>query len=235
MKKIIVCNQKMYLTHDEALELNNGLQNIDVKNIELILCPSYLNFDVFKDYTLGAQNGFYENKGAYTGEVSMYDLSLRGIKYVLIGHSERRKYDTLEEINLKVKSALVNSITPILCIGETKEEKEMMKTASVLKKQISTALNGVSLEDYQQILIAYEPRYLIGSKKAMKKEEIIDTCKYLESVLKELGIVNYKLLYGGAVNPSCFNEINNDYIDGFLLGSSSCYIDDLKKIISCIK
>lgn len=235
MKKILVCNQKMYLTYDEAKELKEGLNNLDVKNIELILCPSYLNFDVFKNYTLGAQNGFYENKGAYTGEISMYDLSLRGIKYVLIGHSERRKYDTLEEINLKVKSSLINSVTPILCVGETKEEKEMMKTASVLRKQITTALKDVSLDNYQEIYIAYEPRYLIGGKKAMKKEEIVDVFKYLKSVLRELGITKYKLLYGGAVNVSCINEINNEYIDGFLLGASSSNIEELKNIIKCIK
>lgn len=235
MKKILVCNQKMYLTYDEAINLKEHMEEIDMQNIDLIICPSYLNFDVFKDYDLGAQNCFYENKGAFTGEISSYDLSLRGIKYVLVGHSERRKYDTLDDINLKIKSILRNSMIPILCVGEEKIDKELMKTGSVIKKQLTTALKDVYLENDQQIIIAYEPRYLIGGKNTLNKDNIIDTFKYIRKIMNQLEIENYSLLYGGSVHSENFKDINSDDIDGFLLGASSVDIQELKNIIKCIK
>lgn len=235
MKKILVCNQKMYLTYDEARELSNDMQNIDFDGIELILCPSFLNFDVFSNYKLAAQDAFYEDRGAFTAEVSAYDLSLRGIHYALIGHSERRKYDTLETINLKIKALLKNSMTPILCVGEDKTEKELMRTCSVLRKQLLTALNDVTLESSQEILIAYEPRYLIGGKNSLDKNNIIDTFNYIRKVMEELGITNYKLLYGAAINSENILKINTDEIDGFLLGSSSVDVLELKNIAKCIK
>ena len=124
----------MYLTYDEAKRLKDEMDILDFSNIELILCPSYLNFDIFKNYKLGSQDSFYIDKGPYTAEVSSYDLSLRGIKYSLVGHRDRRKYDDDNTINLKIKSLLKNSMTPILCIGESKLDKELMRTPEVLKK-----------------------------------------------------------------------------------------------------
>lgn len=235
MKKILVCNQKMYLTHDEARALNDEMKNIDLEGIELILCPSFLNFDVFSNYKLAAQDAFYEDRGAFTAEISAYDLSLRGIRYALIGHSERRKYDTLETINLKIKAILKNSMTPILCIGEDKTEKELMRTCGVLRKQLLTALNNVTLEPLQEILIAYEPRYLIGGKNSLDKDNIIDTFNYIRKVMEELGITNYKLLYGAAINSENIPKINADEIDGFLLGSASVDALELQNIVKCIK
>ena len=94
MKKILVCNQKMFLTYDEAVALKKEMDDVDFSKVDLIACPSYLNLDVFKNYNLGAQNCFYEDKGAYTGEVSAYDLSFKNVRYVIIGHYERRCYDS---------------------------------------------------------------------------------------------------------------------------------------------
>lgn len=235
MKKILVCNHKMYLTYDEAVMLNNEMVELDFSNIDIIVCPSYLNFEQFDNFPLGSQDAFYENKGAFTGEVSAYDLSLRGIKYSLVGHSERRRYDTDEIINLKVKALLNNSMTPILCIGEEKNEREMMKTSSVLKKQLTQALKDVDMDQYQEIYIAYEPRYLIGGKNTLDKKDIIDIFKYIKKVLEDIGIKNYKILYGGAVNAGNLNEINCDLIDGFLLGASSVMPEELENIVKCIK
>lgn len=233
--KTIICNHKMYLTYDEAKRLKEEMSLIDLSNIELILCPSYLNFNIFKDYKLGSQDSFYIDKGPYTAEVSSYDLSLRGIKYSLVGHKDRRKYDDDKVINLKIKSLLKNSMTPILCIGESKLDKELVRTPEVLKKQLEKALNDIYLEEYQTIYIAYEPSYLIGLDNALSVDKIIDTLDYIKKIVDFIGIKNYKLLYGGAVNSSNIKELLNDKIDGYLLGKSSVDINELEKIIKCIK
>ena len=235
MNKLVVCNQKMFLTYDEASMLKKQMDEVDFSSVNLIVCPSILNLDIFKNYTIGSQDCFYEDKGAYTGEVSAYDLSFKNVKYVIIGHSDRRKYDTDKEINLKVKAALRNGITPILCIGETKMDKELIRTSEVLKKQLYKALEGILLDSNEKIIIAYEPVWAIGGEKTVSKEVIEDTFKYIEKLLKEKNIYNYKLIYGGSITSKNIKNILSDKIDGYLLGLSSVNIDELKKIIKCIK
>ena len=233
MKKILVCNQKMFLTYDEAVALKKEMDDVDFSKVDLIACPSYLNLDVFKNYNLGAQNCFYEDKGAYTGEVSAYDLSFKNVRYVIIGHYERRCYDPDEVINLKVKAALRNMMIPILCIGETKIDKELRRTSEVLKKQLYKALDGVSSDD--DVIVAYEPAYAIGGEKPVSKEEKEDTFKYIKKLLNEKNITNYKLIYGGSVTSSNIKDILSNEIDGYLLGLSSVNINELKTIVKCIK
>ncbi len=235
MNKLVVCNQKMFLTYDEASMLKKQMDEVDFSSVNLIVCPSILNLDIFKNYTIGSQDCFYEDKGAYTGEVSAYDLSFKNVKYVIIGHSDRRKYDNDKEINLKVKAALRNGITPILCIGETKIDKELIRTSEVLKKQLYKALEGILLDSNEKIIIAYEPVWAIGGEKTVSKEVIEDTFKYIEKLLKEKNIYNYKLIYGGSITSKNIKNILSDKIDGYLLGLSSVNIDELKKIIKCIK
>lgn len=235
MNKLVVCNQKMFLTYDEASMLKKQMDEVDFSSVNLIVCPSILNLDIFKNYTIGSQDCFYEDKGAYTGEVSAYDLSFKNVKYVIIGHSDRRKYDNDKEINLKVKAALRNGITPILCIGETKIDKELIRTSEVLKKQLYKALEGILLDSKEKIIIAYEPVWAIGGEKTVSKEVIEDTFKYIEKLLKEKNIYNYKLIYGGSITSKNIKNILSDKIDGYLLGLSSVNIDELKKIIKCIK
>lgn len=235
MKKTLVCNQKMYLTYDEAVLIEKEMKVLDDKDINLIICPSYLNFNIFKDYELCSQDAFYEDKGAYTGCISAFDLSLRGIKYSLVGHSERRLYDTDEVINLKVKALLKNMITPILCIGETKNDRELRKTSQVLKKQLEKAFKDIKLEDDMKVIIAYEPRYLIGGKNTLLKEEIEDIMVYIKKVLDNMGINNYKLLYGGSVHDKNIESIKSDNFDGYLLGAASIDINEIVNIIKCIK
>lgn len=235
MKKILVCNHKMFLTYDEAIILKQRIDNVNVSNIDLVICPGYLNFNIFEDYKLGAQDCFYEDKGPYTGEISAYDLHLRGIKYSIIGHSDRRKYDTNEIINKKVKACLKNSITPIICVGETKMDKELRRTSEVLKKQVITALSNVVLEDGMEVMIAYEPVWAIGGEKSLSRMEIEDTLTYIRKLLKEQNIDNYKLLYGGSVNASNIKSILSDNVDGYLLGNASANPNELEDIIKCIK
>lgn len=233
MKKILVCNQKMFLTYDEAVALKKEMDDVNFSKVDLIVCPSYLNLDVFKNYNLGAQNCFYEDKGAYTGEVSAYDLSFKNVRYVIIGHYERRCYDSDEVINLKVKAALRNMMIPILCIGETKTDKDLRRTSEVLKKQLYKALDGVSSGD--DVIIAYEPAYAIGGEKPVLKEEIEDAFKYIKKLLNEKNITNYKLIYGGSITSSNIKDILSSQIDGYLLGLSSVNINELKTIVKCIK
>ncbi len=232
MKKILVCNQKMFLTHDEALELKKKMDEIDFSNVDLIVCPSYLNFDVFKDYKLGAQNCFYENKGAYTGEISAYDLMLLNVRYCIVGHSERRNIDTNEAINLKVKALINNMMTPIICIGETKMDKDLRRESEVIKKQLYSAIDGV-LND--EIIIAYEPSWAIGNGNNLTKQEIEDSIKYIRKLLDQKNITNYKLLYGGSVNKSNIENILTDVVDGYLIGNSSVDSKQLDYISKCIK
>lgn len=235
MSKILICNQKMFLTHDEAVMLKNEMDTIDYDGVNVIVCPNYLNLSLFSNYKLCSQDCHFEDKGAYTSKISAYDLSLRGIKYSLIGHSDIRDKETDKEINLKVKAVLKHSMTPVLCIGETKYDKELMKTSFIIKKELNNALKGILLDRSQEIYIAYEPRYLINGKNALNKKEIIDIFLYIKKVLKDLGIDNYKMLYGAAINSENVKDLICDEIDGFLLGASSININELKNIIKCLK
>ena len=235
LSKILVCNQKMFLTLDEAILLKNEMDGLDFDNIDLIVCPNYLNMQLFSNYKLCSQDSHYEDKGAFTSKVSAYDLSLRGIKYSLVGHSDIRDKETDKEINLKVKALLKHSMTPILCIGETKYDKELMKTSFVLKKELTNALKDINLDNTQEVYIAYEPRYLISGKNALAKKDIIDIFLYIRKILSDLNINKYKLLYGAAVNSENIKDLVCEEIDGFLLGASSVNISELKSIIKCLK
>ena len=231
MEKIIVFNQKMFLTYDEAKVLMNELK--DENNENFIVAPNFLNMKLFKDFNLCAQNCHYENAGARTGEVSPYHLSLVGVKYVLLGHSERREVEDDYLINKKVVSATKNSLIPILCIGETYLDNQMHRTSEVLKKQLKIALTSVDKDSI--FYVAYEPRWLIGGKNTLTKNEIEDSVKYIKKILTELGFKNNKILYGGSVNKSNIDLILSNNVDGYLLGNASCNIDELKYIINCIK
>lgn len=234
MKKMLICNQKMFLTHDEALMLKNNLDALNIESNDFILCPSYLNFDIFKGYNIGAQNCFYEDTGAYTGEISAYQLHLNGIKYCLLGHLERRNKESLHEINLKIKACFRNSITPVLCIGETKLDKEMRRVYESIKKQLITILKGINLSYAERIIIAYEPEWA-NDKCIIEKETLEDTILFIKKVLSDLKIENYKLLYGGGITSNNIENVLTDSVDGYLIGSASTDIHEIKEIVKCIK
>lgn len=231
MNKLIVCNQKMFLSYDEALQLKEDL--LSFNNEDFVICPNFINMNIYKDFNVCAQNCFYENSGSFTGEVSPYHLSLLGVKYVLIGHCERREFETEESINKKVKKCLNNFLTPIICIGESYYDNQMHKTSSVLKKQITTALKDVSDSEIP-IIVAYEPSWVIGKNKSLTKDEIEDSCLFIKKVLKDLSISNYKILYGGSINENNIAKIQTDLVDGYLIGNACCDINKLKTIIKCI-
>ena len=232
MSKVLVCNQKMFLNYDEAYNFKIQLDKLD-KN-SLIIAPSYTNLCIFKEYNLCAQDVFYEDVATHTGKISSYQLSNLNVKYCLVGHSELRCYDNDELINKKVKKLLDRDIIPILCIGESKEENELEELFGLIKNQINSALKNIVLKD-KIIYIAYEPGYLIGSHNTLSKEKIEIVFDFIRKVLHELNIINYKLLYGAAVNKNNIESIMLNSIDGYLIGNSSCDISEITFMLDCIK
>ena len=229
MSKIVVCNQKMFLSYDEAEKISNELLKYNDEN--LIICPSALNMDLYSKYNIGAQDCYYEDSGSFTGEISPYHLALKGVKYVIVGHSERRCYDDDKTINKKILAAQKNKLIPILCIGESKYDRDLNRTAEVLKRQLTIGLKNVKDEIY----IAYEPAWLIGKNKSLSINEIEDTCTYIRKLLKGLRISNYKLLYGGSVTDLTIENIISNKLDVYLVGKTCCDVDKLLKIIKCTK
>ena len=189
-RKVIAGNWKMNMLPNEAINFIEELTPLvsDTKN-EVILCVPYT--DLFysllnvqgTNIKIGAQNMHWEEKGAYTGEVSAQMLKSIGVEYVIIGHSERRQYfaETDETVNKKVKSALAVGLKPIICVGETLEQRESGQTEAIVTSQIEKALDGVSAEDLEKIIVAYEPIWAIGTGKTATKEDakaLLDIYKY---------------------------------------------------------
>lgn len=186
------------------------------------------------DYILGAQDGFYIDKGSYTGQVSFYQLKNMGIKYSIIGHSEMKKmYDESDEtVNKKIKSALKNDIIPIICVGETADEKYEGKTLDVIGKRLRDVLLDTNMND---VIIAYEPIWAIGSGMQPSRVEIEEVHMYIKKVLKDIYNIDSRVLYGGSVNiDNVSNIINIDGVDGVLIGSASVDPHNLIEIINKI-
>lgn len=231
MNKIIVCNHKMFLSRKDCLELKKNLDNLDINEIDLVICPNYLNFDIFSGYQLGAQDAFYEKDGAYTSKISASNLSEIGIKYSIVGHSYMRRFDTDDVVNLKVKSILDNNMIPILCVGEEDENRKSWE--STISKQLKDGLKGIDKKS--KVIIAYEPIWTIGTGKIIDSSRLEESVNYIKNILSELEINNYKILYGGSVTSSNISEISSNLVDGYLLGKSSTSINELSNIIKCIK
>ena len=231
MNKIIVCNHKMFLSRKDCLELKKNLDNLDINEIDLIICPNYLNFDIFSGYQLGAQDAFYAQDGAYTSKISASNLSEIGIKYSIVGHSYMRRFDTDDIVNLKVKAILDNNMIPILCIGEEDENRKSWE--STISKQLKDGLKGI--DKNSKVIIAYEPIWTIGTGKIIDSSRLEESVNYIKKLLSELEINNYKILYGGSVTSSNISEISSNLVDGYLLGKSSTSINELSNIIKCIK
>jgi len=243
---IIAGNWKCYKTVAEAVELvrelRQGLMNI--KGVEVVLCPSFVALapvaDLLKPTSigLGAQNMFWEDQGAYTGEVS--PLMLKGLcQYVILGHSERRQYfgETDEGVNRKVKAALSHGLKPIVCIGENLAENEAGRTADVVERQLRAALRDVSAEQVRTLVIAYEPVWAIGTGRpatgaganAVIGQTVRGTLAelYGEALAQEV-----RIQYGGSVNPQNIAEfMTQPDIDGALVGGASLKAADFVAIV----
>lgn len=243
-KPIIAGNWKMHNTIREAKELVEALLPlIEKRDREVIVCPSFVCLsEVSKllkgsDIALGAQNMHYEDKGAYTGEVSPLFLKEIGVSYVILGHSERRHIfgEKDDLINNKVKSALKHGLNPILCVGETLEEREKDITFEIIKDQIYDGLAGLENENLAKLVIAYEPVWAIGTGKTATKEDANEVIGYIRKLLTEkfgdeVGS-NTRILYGGSVKPDNIKELMMmEEIDGALVGGASLKAEDFSKI-----
>ncbi len=230
-KKLVVGNMKMNLT---LYEVENYITEM-INYKDCVICPSSVFCSLFekKGYTVGLQNISEYDNGAYTGEVSTAQANSLNIKYVIIGHSERRQYfkETDDVINKKVVKSLNDNLKVILCVGETLAEREDNKTKDKIKKQLMEDLKDID-SNKQNLIIAYEPIWAIGTGKIPTSEQIIDIISFIKTTLKqELGITP-KVLYGGSTNENNITELNDiDIVDGFLVGGACLSPDKFKKII----
>ena len=245
-RKVIAGNWKMNMLPNEAIDFIQELTPLvkDIKN-EVILCVPYT--DLFyalltaqnTNIKIGAQNMHWKEKGAYTGEISGQMLKSIGVEYVIIGHSERRQYfaETDETVNLKVKSALENNLKPIICVGETLEQREHGETEKIIESQIKLALKDLTKEQIRAIIIAYEPVWAIGTGKTATPEEANNVIKYIRKQIKELYneeiAENIIIQYGGSVKASNAEELfNMSDIDGALVGGASLNFKEFSEIVN---
>lgn len=209
----------------------------NIKNNKLIICPSYIYIPYFLnyDFTVGSQNVCAYSDGGYTGEISAAQLKSIGVKFVIVGHSERRikLKESDIEINNKIKNCLKSNLTIILCIGETKEENDLLKKDIVIKRQLRNALFGI--EDIDKIIIAYEPVWSVGTNKIPDKDELIKTILYIKSLIYTMYNKNIAVIYGGSINEKnidIFKSIKE--LDGYLIGSASVNPNQFLQIIEKI-
>ena len=232
-KPIIAGNWKMNKTIKEGLEFIEEVKGQTEGDVEVLVCAP---FTLLKDLKLatkgtnikiGAQNMHYENSGAFTGEVAPANLVEIEMDYVIIGHSERREYygETDETCNKKVLKAIEVGIDPILCCGETLEEREADKTMDKVKGQIVAGLAGVKAEDLAKVVIAYEPIWAIGTGKTATAEQANEVIAYIRQVVRDIyGDLadQVRIQYGGSVKPANVAEImGQSDIDGALVGGAS--------------
>ena len=244
-KPIIAGNWKMHKTIAEALEFVNEVKDrVNNDKVEAVICAPFTLLKDLKQATkgtnikIGAQNMHFEEKGAFTGEISPLMLKELDMDYVVIGHSERRQdfNETDETVNKKVLKALEVGIDPILCVGETLEEREAGNTKDVCKVQVEKALENVSKEDLAKVVIAYEPVWAIGTGKTATSEDANDVIAYIREVVANLygELANeVRIQYGGSVKPSNVAEImNQSDIDGALVGGASLEANDYVELVN---
>lgn len=236
----------MHNTVDESVKLVEELiPKVKGTECEVVVCPPFICLPKIREITegtnikVGAQNMYFEEKGAFTGEVSPIMLEKLNIDYVIIGHSERRQYfgETDETVNKKIKAAFEHNLIPILCVGETLNEKENNVTEEVVSKQVKLDLFGLKEEEVKKMIIAYEPIWAIGTGKTATSEEANEVIAYIRSIVKDLYGDNVaqsvRIQYGGSVKPSTIKEqMAMSDIDGALVGGASLKAEDFSSIVN---
>ena len=245
-KPIIAGNWKMNKTAEETTALIKALIPLvsDVDNVDVVVCPTFVNLSTAAEalagsnIKLGAQNMHFEKSGAYTGEISADMLLAFGVKYVILGHSERRQYfgETDEGVNKKAKVALEAGLIPIVCVGETLEEREAGITAEIVCKQTKLALLGLSAEQVSGVVIAYEPIWAIGTGKTATAEDANETIGAIRGAVKEVYgdacAQSVRIQYGGSMKPSNASELMaKPEIDGGLIGGAALKAEDFAGIV----
>lgn len=244
-KPIIAGNWKMYKTIAEAVDFANSIKNdCETENVEAVICAP---FTVIKDLKaalegtsvkVGAQNFHYEDEGAFTGEISAKMLLEIGAEYVIIGHSERRQYfnETDETVNLKAKKAIEVGLTAIICVGESLDQREAGITQDIVKGQVIAAYNGISPEEAEKTVVAYEPIWAIGTGKTATSAQANEVCSQIREELAAIygteTSEKIRIQYGGSVKPANIKEImSQSEIDGALVGGAALVAEDYLKLI----
>ena len=245
-KPIIAGNWKMYKSFDEAVSFVDSVLDKIPSNekVDAVICapaiylPTLVQVASESDLAIGAQNMHYENEGAFTGEISPSQLASIKADYVILGHSERREYfnETDEAINKKVKAALAHNIVPIICCGETLEEREAGTTEKIVAAQITAALEGFTAQEVEHMVIAYEPIWAIGTGKTATADDANQVCGAIRSVVENLYNAEtaqaIRIQYGGSVKPENIVELlSKEHIDGALVGGASLQAESYLKLL----
>ncbi|MBD2497105.1 triose-phosphate isomerase [Nostoc sp. FACHB-280] len=239
MRKIVIAgNWKMFKTQAETQDFLRGfLPHLDntPEEREILLCPPFTDLSILSQslhgsrVQLGAQNVHWEDSGAYTGEIAAPMLTEIGVRYVIVGHSERRQYfgETDETVNLRLKAAQKHGLTPVLCVGETKQQRDLGQTESLITTQLE---NGLVNVDQDNLVIAYEPIWAIGTGDTCEATEANRVIRLIRSQLKN---PNVPIQYGGSVKPNNIDEIMaQPEIDGVLVGGASLEPESFARIVN---
>ena len=244
IKSIVAGNWKMNKTPKNGKQfISEVMANVDeIINVDIIFCPPFTglyNLDISSPFYLGAQNCYFKDSGAYTGEISLSMLLECNVDYVIIGHSERRQIfnERNDSINKKVIKVIESGIKPILCIGETIDEMNAGKAYDIIKEQLISGLNNI--ESLSNIIIAYEPVWAIGTGLTASIEQINESNIFIRKILSQLfddkESENTPILYGGSVSSTNANElISIDSVNGFLIGGASLDVVKFTEVIKIV-
>ncbi|MDK8261245.1 triose-phosphate isomerase [Lactobacillus delbrueckii] len=244
---IIAGNWKLNMNPKETVEFVNAVKDHlpDPSKVESVICAPAVDLDALlkaaegSNLHVGAENCYWENSGAFTGETSPAVLKEMGVQYVIIGHSERREYfhETDEDINKKAKAIFANGLTPILCCGESLETREAGKENEWVVNQIKAGLEGLTSEQVSKLVIAYEPIWAIGTGKTASSDQAEEMCKTIRETVKDLyneeTAENVRIQYGGSVKPANVKELMaKPNIDGGLVGGASLVPDSYLALVN---
>lgn len=231
----------------DAIELANGLKRelYMIEDVEIVICPPFTALDEVgeviyaSNLKLGGQDMHWEDKGAYTGEVSAPMLKDLGCEFVILGHSERRQYfnETNDIVNKKVKAALKHGLIPIACVGENLKEREANRTMAVVEEHVSNSFKGLSEDEMKKVIIAYEPVWAIGTGKTATPQQAQEVHSFIRGLLKKQFSNDLAeeviILYGGSVRPDNTKElVNQKDIDGALVGGASLEVVSFSEIVN---
>jgi triosephosphate isomerase len=251
---LIAGNWKMFKTHLEAMvlvqQLSHELAGHDYEAVEVVVCPPFTALRTIQtlidsdrmNFGLGAQNVYFETEGAFTGEVSPPMLQSLNVDYVIIGHSERREHfgETDEGVNKKVKAAFAHDLVPIMCCGETDEERDQGETQTKVERQIRAGLAGVKPEQVAAIVIAYEPIWAIGTGKTATPDDAQQTISYIRSIVTQMTSEEIaqqtRILYGGSVKAgNAASLVGRPDVDGALVGGAALEAGEFAAIVKAAK
>ncbi|MGB0757327.1 MAG: triose-phosphate isomerase [Patescibacteria group bacterium] len=250
MKKYFIANWKMNLLKDQQADLVNHIRSLTFSkdDVSVIVCPSYPNIPAAAEMLkstaieLGAQDVSWEAEGAMTGEVSAEMLKSFGVEYVVIGHSERRHKmnEDNDMVHKKIATAIASGLTPILCVGETFDQRKQGITDTVLIEQIQTAFAGITLRSHQTCIVAYEPVWVIGTGQAVDPKEAFHSVAVLRETLHdvlhetEANHLDIPILYGGSVHADNVKDFLKDDIKGVLVGGASLKEDEFAAMVKAL-